>query len=119
MGRALTVDELDHYDHIPREVATSARLYRVRGLARGANGMTLGRHILLRRGHEGDRHLVAHELVHVHQYADRGWSRFLSRYLLDYLRNLARLRSHRQAYLAIPAEQEARDIAERWSGGHG
>jgi Domain of unknown function (DUF4157) len=119
MGRALTAEEIAAYDHVPRQIAERARLHPVRWLASGAHGMTLGHHILLVRGHEGDPKLVAHELVHVRQYAERGWIRFLSRYLLDYLGNLRRLRSHRQAYLAIPAEAEARELAGAWAKAHG
>jgi hypothetical protein len=80
--------------------------------------MTFGHQVLLRRGHEGNRKLVAHELVHVAQYADRGRVRFLIRYLADYARNLLRLRSHRQAYLAIPAEVDARAAAADWLRSH-
>jgi hypothetical protein len=76
--------------------------------------LTIGRHVRLRRGREDDAKLIAHELVHVRQYADRGVVRFLARYLRDYAVNLARLRSHRKAYLAIPAEVEARAEADRW-----
>ena len=45
--------------------------------------MTLGRWILLRRGHEHDRGLIAHELVHVRQWRELGAVRFLVRYLGD------------------------------------
>jgi hypothetical protein len=118
MGRSLTADEVAAFDHVPRAVAERARLHPVRWLASGAHGMTLGRRILLVRGHEGDRKLVAHELVHVRQYGEQGWIRFLSRYLAAYLGNLRRLRSHREAYLAIPAEAEARQLAAEWAKAH-
>ena len=95
-----------------------ARLHRVRWLASGAHGMTVGRHVLLVRGHETSPPLLAHELVHVRQYAERGTLRFLVRYLVDYAGNLVRLRNHRQAYLAIPAEVEARQEAGRWKAKH-
>jgi len=117
VARSLTVDELDRYDHVPRSVAARVRLHEVPVLAPGTAGMTLGRHVLLRRGRE-DRRLVAHELVHVGQYAERGRARFLTRYLADYVGNLVRLRSHRRAYLAIPAEVEARDRTVRWTERH-
>ena len=118
VGRWLTRTEVEDYDHIPRAVAVRARLHRVRVLPPGSSGMTLGRQVLLRRGHEGDRKLVAHELVHAAQYADRGRARFLTRYLADYARNLIRLRNHRQAYLAIPAEVDARAGAADWLQAH-
>ena len=118
VGRCLSREEVDEYDHIPRSVAERARLHRVRLLPPGSSGMTLGRQVLLRRGHEDNRKLVAHELVHAAQYAERGRVRFLSRYLADYARNLVRLRNHRQAYLAIPAEVDARAGAADWLEAH-
>jgi len=118
VGRWLSRDEVDEYDHIPRTVAERARLHRVRILPPGSSGMTLGHQVLLRRGQEGDRKLVAHELVHAAQYADRGRLRFLARYLADYARNLVRLRNHRQAYLAIPAEVDARARSADWLRAH-
>jgi Domain of unknown function (DUF4157) len=118
VGRWLSQTEVEAYDHVPRAVAVRARLHRVRALPPGSSGMTFGHQVLLRRGHEGNRKLVAHELVHVAQYADRGRVRFLIRYLADYARNLLRLRSHRQAYLAIPAEVDARAAAADWLRSH-
>lgn len=115
VGRSLSSVEVDRYDHVPRRQLDRARLHRVRWLASGAHGMTLGRHVLLVRGHEDGVRLVAHELVHVRQWSEQGRVRFLARYLRDYARNLVRLRSHRAAYLAIPAEVEARAEAERWA----
>lgn len=115
MGRSLDQGELDRYDHVARPVAERARLHRVPALAPGSSGMTVGRHVLLRRGHEDRAPLIAHELVHAQQYALRGTGRFLTTYLRDYAANLARLRRHRPAYLAIPAEEEARALTDRWS----
>ena len=78
--------------------------------------MTLGRLILVRHDDDrsGRRVLLAHELVHVAQYAHLGTVRFLGRYVSEYVRGLWRTRSHRQAYLAISLEVEARAAAERW-----
>ncbi len=118
MGRSLSRTEVDQFDHVPRDVALRARLHRVRHLSPGAHGMTVGRHVMLLRGHEDRAVLVAHELVHVRQYADRGLVRFLARYLWDYAGNLVRLRNHREAYLAIPTEVEARAEAKRWATAH-
>ena len=60
------------------------------------------------------RAILAHELVHVRQYAEAGFVVFLTRYLRDYVRGLIRLRNHRRAYLAIPSEVEARAEARAW-----
>ena len=117
--RGLTDAELRAYDHIPPEVAGRVRVVRLPVLAPGADGMTFGRFVLLRRDgpddRTGRRELLAHELVHAAQYAEQGTLRFLWRYVVAYLRNLRRLRRHRHAYLAIPVEQEAREAAARWA----
>ena len=118
VGRWLSRDEVEEYDHIPRAVAVRARLHRVRVLPPGSSGMTIGHQVLLRRGHEGNRKLIAHELVHATQYAEQGRFRFLARYLAGYSRRLVRLRNHRQAYLAIPAEADARAGAADWLRAH-
>jgi hypothetical protein len=118
VGRSLTVDEIALFDHVPPADAEQARLHRVRWLASGAHGMTFGRHVLLVRGHEANAKLIAHELVHVRQFGEQGVVRFLARYVVDYARNLARLRKHRAAYLAIPAEVEARDETKQWQARH-
>ena len=80
--------------------------------------MTLGRVVLVRRGHRDRALLLAHELVHVQQWERHDVTGFLRRYLGAYARNLARLRSHRAAYLAIPLEVEARERARRWHQTH-
>ena len=114
--RRLTPQEIADYDLVPPEIARRARVQRVPVLTPGVDGMTFGRLILLRRDDDraGHRVLLAHELVHVEQYARLGAARFLRRYLREYFVNLWRLRSHRQAYLAISLEAEARAEAARW-----
>ena len=114
--RRLTPHEIAHYDLVPAEIARRARVQKVPVLPPGMAGMTLGRFILVLRDDErsGRRALLAHELVHVEQYAEVGIARFLWRYVGEYFANLWRLRSHRQAYLAISVEAEARAVSERW-----
>jgi hypothetical protein len=114
--RRLTEAELDAYDVLPRALATRVRIQRFPFLAPGANGMTFGRFVLLRNDgiYDGSRKLIAHELVHVRQYYELGFLRFLVRYLRDYLRGLGRLRRHRAAYLAISFEQRAYEEADEW-----
>lgn len=116
--RPLTDDEWRAYDHVPAEVAARARVLRVPVLPPGAGAMTIGRFVLVKRDDAGDRtgarELLAHELVHARQWRDLGLARFGLRYLAAYSRNLARLRRHRAAYLAIPFEEEARAEAARW-----
>jgi len=117
--RGLTGAEWRAYDHIPPTVASKVRVVRVPVLAPGADGMTFGRFVLLRRDEPdqrtGERELLAHELVHAVQYAELGMPRFLWCYVTAYLRNRRRLRRHRVAYLAIPFEVEARAAAARWA----
>lgn len=55
--------------------------------------------------------LLVHELVHVRQWHDLGVLGFLRRYLGDYLRGRFKGIGHRQAYLDIGLEQEARRLA--------
>ncbi len=116
--RRLEGPEISGYDVIPNAVAKRVRIVQVPTLAAGADGMTFGPFIFLRRDDDrsGTRELIAHELVHVHQFVELGPRRFLTRYVLDYLRALRRLRNHNEAYLAIPFEVEARDIAHQWAG---
>ena len=116
MVRALLDVELEGYDLIDRELAERVRIIKVPFLVPGASGMTIGRFVLLQSDvdRSGGRELLAHELVHVRQYAELGVARFLWRYLRDYLRLLRTHRAHRAAYLAIPAEVQARAEAAAW-----
>ena len=114
--RRLTAEEVARYDLVPAEIARRARVQRVPVLAPGMAGMTLGRLILVLRDDDrsGRRSLLAHELVHVAQYAQWGTARFLWRYVREYGINLWRLRNHQQAYKAISFEVEARVAAGSW-----
>lgn len=96
----------------PADVAR-ARIVEVPRLTPGVAAMTLGRLILLRRDHAADTGLVAHELVHVRQWRELGAARFLWRYLGAYVRGRVAGLGHQQAYLAIPLEAEARQLAGR------
>jgi len=113
--RRLEGPEIAAYDLEPA-LAARVRVIRVPALAPGTSGMTIGRFVFLTSDvdRSGNRELLAHELVHVRQYAEAGLVRFLGRYLLDYARGLVRLRNHRRAYLAIPTEVEARAEAAVW-----
>ncbi|MGH8923759.1 MAG: hypothetical protein ACRDWA_03810 [Acidimicrobiia bacterium] len=55
--------------------------------------------------------LIQHELVHVRQWQEMGFGRFLARYLFDYLRLRRSGLAHQKAYENISLEREARDIA--------
>ena len=111
--RSLTVEERARYPRIPDEDRERARLVTVPVLTAGIAGMTLGRWILLRRGHEHAPDLVGHELVHVRQWRELGVARFLWRYLGAYFRGRLRGLRHAEAYAAIPLEREARALNGR------
>jgi hypothetical protein len=113
--RALTEEEVAHFDLVAPSTARRARLRAVPVLPPGAAGMTLGRWVLLRRGHERRHALIAHELVHVEQWHGAGRAGFLRAYLRSYLGSRRRGATHRAAYLAIPAEAEARERTAVWS----
>jgi hypothetical protein len=78
--------------------------------------MTLGSTIYVHpRLLEGDprvlAYLLAHEVVHVRQWRQLGKTRFLRRYLGEYLANRRRGLSHDRAYRAISFEEEARRLS--------
>lgn len=63
--------------------------------------------------------LVAHEIVHVLQYKREGFFKFLYKYLRDYRNNLKKeagldFEARHRAYLNIPFEIEAREVAEKF-----
>lgn len=101
------------FEHVAAIDARRARLVTVPWLTPGVAGMTLGRWILLRRGREDDADLIAHELVHVRQWRERGAVRFLADYVRAYVRGRRGGLGHADAYAAIPAEVEARVLAGR------
>lgn len=118
--RPLTEAEQADYG-LPARVSRRVRVQPVKRLAPGAGAMTLGRIVFVRRdlvcadGRIRSPELLAHELVHVLQYARLGVAAFLWRYLREYLTGLWRLRNHRRAYLAISLEVQARDLAKLWA----
>jgi hypothetical protein len=79
--------------------------------------MALGRYVLLARDvpRDGSSQLVAHELIHVRQWAELGVVGFLVGYLGSFFRELRTERSWDAAYRRIPAEQEAYRLADRWA----
>lgn len=108
--------EIQDFHHVADDLLGRVRIIRTNLLPPAADGMTLGRFVLLRGDHitKTGSTLLAHELVHVRQFAEMGAPRFFAAYLGSYLKNLRRTKSHRQAYLDIPLEQEARAVAADW-----
>ena len=86
---------------------------------KGINAMTIRRSIYvdptLLVSHERRLGLlVVHELAHARQWLSLGAFGFLRRYLSGYLIGRLRGLGHRDAYLAIDLEVEARELAERF-----
>lgn len=73
----------------------------------GAQAITIGTVVIVRRGAAGNDRLLRHELVHVEQWRRLGFARFLRRYLGSYLRWRLRGYGHWGAYRRIPLEVEA------------
>lgn len=66
----------------------------------------------------GER-LVVHEIAHVLQYRREGFIKFLYKYLVEYCRNLRKLKSldafsRQMAYYEIPFEREARETEKKY-----
>lgn len=101
---------------LPADLARRVRVVRVPGLPGGYGGMTLGRVVLLARAvpADGTSPLLAHELVHVRQWAELGVVGFAARYLADFVAGLRRHRRWRPAYLDIGLESSARAEADAW-----
>lgn len=106
--RRLTADARAAFTHVPSIDVERVRLIVVPALTPGIVAMTVGRFVLLRRGHESNAGLLAHELVHVQQWRELGAPRFLRRYFGAYVRGRADGFGHWDAYRAIPFEVEAR-----------
>jgi hypothetical protein len=104
----LSVPARAAFTHVPERDRTRARIVVVRMLTPGIAAMTIGRWILVRRGHERDVLLIAHELVHVQQWREERALPFLAQYVGEYLRLRARGLRHWPAYSAISFEVEAR-----------
>lgn len=80
---------------------------------KGADGITVGRMVMVRSGHEHSSYLLRHEQVHVRQWRRHGPIGFPVRYLGAYLLGRLRREGHRGAYLRIPFEVEADWVARR------
>jgi hypothetical protein len=119
MSRSLTPSERVAYDHVSQTAIDRARVRSLFWLPGGFKGLTLGRTIFLTTDEpsDGTSSLVAHELVHVQQYGDRGWIRFLMWYLSDFVRALLTERNWMRAYRQITAEEEARRSTHAWAQG--
>jgi hypothetical protein len=87
---------IEHYTHfLPKLMHVTA--------------VTFGRHVYYAISKESITHrLRKHEMVHVNQYNQLGFIRFLYRYLNEYVGFRLKGMNHNQAYLEISFEKEAR-----------
>lgn len=67
--------------------------------------------IFIRPGHVDNVDLLEHEYEHIRQWRRHGIRRFLRSYMSDYLRGRRNRRSHKDAYLGIDFEREAREAS--------
>jgi len=116
VGRPLAPEEIDSYDVIPKYLARRVRVFSVPSLPGRYDGMTIGFNIFLKAKirPDGSSPLLAHELVHVRQWAELGWFGFSHRYLRSFAAGLVKQRSWMDAYRSIEAEREARIEATDW-----
>ena len=63
---------------------------------------------------DGLARTVIHELVHVRQFTEQGYLRFMIGYIGAYLRSRRDGSGHRSAYMDNPAEVEAREVTARF-----
>ena len=111
MLRRLSAREQDRYAHVPALDRARARILVVPAWLPGIDATTLGRLVVVKRGREEDRVLVAHELVHVRQWRELGVLGFLRAYLGEYVAGRRTGLGHRDAYARISFEREARALA--------
>lgn len=119
MNRELTPSERIAYTHVRSSTIDRARVRSLGWLPGQFKGITLGRTMFLttREPTDGTSTLIAHELVHVEQYSDRGWFGFLRWYLTDFARGLLAERNWMTAYRGVTAEVEARRTTQAWTLG--
>jgi hypothetical protein len=99
-------------DRMPIEVRDGYRLWEGGPVPKGADGITLGSLVIVRRG-AATPYLLRHEMVHVRQWRRYGVVGFSVRYVGNYLLWRTRRKGHRGAYLRIPMEIEADWVARR------
>ncbi|MDH3683106.1 MAG: hypothetical protein OEV40_24525 [Acidimicrobiia bacterium] len=115
--RRLTSEEVDAYHLISADLSQRVWVVRIPDLPGPYAGLALGRFVFLAREvpPSGSSLLLAHELVHVRQWAELGIAGFLFRYLRDFSRGLKQHRNWQKAYRQIDAEEEARRLVDQWA----
>jgi hypothetical protein len=98
---------------VPIERRDGYRVWVGGPVPKGADAITIGGTVIVRKGKEYAPYLLRHEAVHVRQWKRYGRVGFLVRYLSAYVIWRLRRKGHRGAYLRIPLEVEADWIARR------
>ncbi|MEP6904365.1 MAG: DUF4157 domain-containing protein [Actinomycetota bacterium] len=118
----------DEKFQLPEICFYAGRLTQVLTSVLNTDGITIGRRIFIFPGNfrfdenellKLDPKLAVHEIAHVLQYQREGFGRFLWLYMKSFLLNLKPkkkwdLISRTEAYLDIPYEIEAREIASKF-----
>ena len=120
VGRPLTQPERTAFDHVQKRTLQRAVVVSIPWLPGAFAGITLDRFILLARPQpdDGSSTLLAHELVHVEQWDDRGIVRFAWWYVSNFVGEYRQRRNWMDAYRALDAEVEARARTRDWWNRH-
>lgn len=115
-GRPLNEVELNSYDLVDVELAKKVRIFRTIYIPGGFHGICLVNWIFFTRdvADDGESTLLAHELIHVRQWQQRGVFGYLSWYLRSFGTCLRKQRRWMPAYHDIEAELEAKQEAREW-----
>ena len=110
---------LFHPIHLERVTLRAAPPLLMKVWGKGIQAITLGNHIFIDpailSGHPRPLGLlVIHELTHLRQWTDGGYLGFYLPYLSEYLEGRRAGRSHRDAYMEISFETEAREMSARF-----
>lgn len=115
--RKITPDEAEVYRTvIAADLARKVWLVQLPAIPGPYSGLTIAKVVIIDRQLPPGTPsaLLAHELVHVRQFHDRGILRFTLEYNKSFVAGLLTKRRWSKAYRAIPAEVEARSETTRW-----
>ncbi|NNF53357.1 MAG: hypothetical protein HKN03_02835 [Acidimicrobiales bacterium] len=120
VGRTLTSPERLAFDHVEERTLQRAVVVCIPWLPGTFAGLTLDRFILLARPQraDGSSTLLAHELVHVEQWDDRGMIGFAKWYVANFVREYRHRRKWMASYRALEAEVDARARTRDWWNRH-
>lgn len=107
--------------HTGKIAARLTQTISVHGITLGSNVLILPALVTFNRENQKKlpEDLLVHEIMHVIQYREKGFARFLYQYSKSYWNNLRKIGEYdfaarRRAYLDIPFEIEAREAATEY-----